>query len=151
MNLYLKLIFFLLILIWIVGTLIEFLIPHFEILTILYPSFRFLYSHVCHQQLEKTISIDGHGFLVCSRCFGIYFGSLISSFILLFLPVIRIHKISYLVIGALPMFIDVILYSIGIYSYSKQIAFFSGFLFGMVGIVYIYNGIQILLKKTEQN
>ena len=151
LNFYLKLLFFLLILVWIVGILIEFLIPQFEILTMLYPSLKIFYSHVCHQQFEKTISIDGHSLLVCSRCFGIYSGSLVSSFILIFFSLIRIHRIKYLILGTLPMIIDVILYSIGIYFYSKQIAFFSGFLFGMVGIVYIYNGMQILLEKPEKN
>lgn len=47
------------------------------------------------------------------------------------------------------MLIDVFLYSIGVYNYSKIIAFGSGFVFGLVGIVYIYNGFQILIEKNE--
>jgi len=47
------------------------------------------------------------------------------------------------------MLIDVLLYSIGIYSYSKYFALITGFLFGFVGIVYIYNGFQILIEKNE--
>ena len=76
---------------------------------------------------------------------------LFSSLILIFSTSVRIKNIKLLLLGVLPMLIDVILYSIGAYSYSKEVAFFSGFLFGMIGIIYIYNGIQILLEKPEKN
>src|SRR3989304_6829034 len=33
-----------------------------------------VYSTVCHQQYEKTISIVGENIFVCSRCAGIYLG-----------------------------------------------------------------------------
>lgn len=150
MNYYVKALFFFLILFWISGILVEFLIPEFNVLTITYPYLKIMYSSVCHQHIEKTIVWNGHHLLVCSRCFGIYSGSLISSLIFLFIPIFKIKKISYLIIGAVPMFIDVLFYSIGIYNYSKEIAFFSGFLFGIVGIIYIYNGLQILLSKNEK-
>ena len=139
------------ILVWVLGILLELILPHFEFLSALYPNLKLMYSHVCHQQIEKTIYFSDHGFLVCSRCSGIYVGSLISSFIMIFISSLRIQKISYLIIGLIPMLVDVILYSIGVYSYSKGIAFFSGFLFGMIGIIYIYNGLQILLEKPETN
>ncbi|MCK5457600.1 MAG: DUF2085 domain-containing protein [Melioribacteraceae bacterium] len=109
-----------------------------------------LYSHVCHQQPEKVISIDGHNLLVCSRCTGIYLGSFVSSLILLFVPVIKISKIKYLVFATVPMLIDVILYSSGVYTYSKELALFSGILFGIAGIIYIYNGLQILLAEKRK-
>ena len=32
------------------------------------------FSFVCHQQPERSFSLSGHPFAVCSRCFGIYFG-----------------------------------------------------------------------------
>ena len=112
-----------------------------------------IYSHVCHQNPEKTISINGHSLLVCSRCAGIYIGSLVSALILLVVPFIKVNNIKYLIFASLPMFIDVILYSIGVYTYSKTIALFSGFLFGIAGIIYIYKGLQILLaeKREEEN
>ena len=48
------------------------------------------------------------------------------------------------------MFIDVLLYSIGFYSYSKTIALITGLLFGFVGIVYIYFGLQKLLGNNAK-
>ena len=135
------------------GIIAEFLIPYFDNLTFLYTYLKFSYSHVCHQQPEKIFSINEHNLLVCSRCAGIYLGSFISSLILLFVPMIKIRNINYLILAAVPMLIDVVLYTSGVYTYSKSIALFSGFLFGIAGIIYIYNGLQILLieKKKGEN
>lgn len=150
MSFHLKFLFFALILLWSLGIFVEFLIPYFNNLALFYPSLKFLYSHVCHQQPEKIISIEGHNLLVCSRCTGIYIGSLISSALILFIRINKINGIKYLLLAVTPMIVDVILYTFGFYSYSKEIAFFTGVLFGIVGIAYIYNGIQFLLiKKTE--
>ena len=153
MNYYYKLIFVALIFLWILGIFTEVLIPYFDNLTFLYTYLKFSYSHVCHQQPEKVFSIDGHNLLVCSRCAGIYFGSFISSLIFLFIPMIKIRSIKYLILAAVPMLIDVVLYTSGVYTYSKSFALFSGFLFGIAGIIYIYNGLQILLieKKKGEN
>jgi len=150
LNFYLKLFFFFLILIWVLGIFVEVLIPHFNYLAFLYPYLDIIYSHVCHQQPEKTLSISGHSLLVCSRCTGIYIGSLVSAFILLFVPFIKVSNTKYLILASVPMFVDVILYSIGVYTYSKTIALFSGSLFGIAGIIYIYKGLQILLAKKRE-
>lgn len=150
MNLYLKLLFFILISLWVVGIFIEVIIPQSDNLAFLYPYLKIFYSHVCHQQPEKMLAINDINLLVCSRCTGIYLGSLLSSIILLFVPVIKINNIKYLIFSAAPMFIDVILYSSGVYSYSRELALFSGILFGIAGIIYIYNGLQILLAEKRK-
>jgi len=54
-----------------------------------------------------------------------------------------------MIFASFPMLIDVFLYSIGAYNYSKIFAFITGVIFGLVGIVYIYNGFQILIEKNE--
>ena len=48
------------------------------------------------------------------------------------------------------MLIDVVFYSCGVYTYSKELALFSGILFGIAGIIYIYNGLQILLAEKRK-
>ena len=63
---------------------------------------------------------------------------------------IKIRNVNYLILAAVPMLIDVTLYTSGVYTYSKFIALFSGFLFGIAGIIYIYNGLQILLIEKEK-
>jgi hypothetical protein len=63
---------------------------------------------------------------------------------------IKIKNINYLILATVPMLIDVVLYTSGVYTYSKNIALFSGFLFGIAGIIYIYNGLQILLVEKKK-
>ena len=48
------------------------------------------------------------------------------------------------------MFVDVILYSTGIYTYSKTIAFSTGILLGSVGFLYIHEGILNLIKEKKK-
>lgn len=147
----LKLKFFLLIAIslWLTGIFIEFLISYFHELSFAYPFSNRIYSTVCHQQVEKLIVFNGHTSLVCSRCSGIYFGGFISSLILLFVKQLKLKNGKYILLAAIPMLLDVLLYSVGIYTYSKFMALITGFLFGFAGIVYIYNGFQILNEKND--
>lgn len=144
-----KFLLFILISLWVSGIFIEFLIPYFNNLSFLYPVLSRIYSTVCHQQAEKLIVFNNHSSLVCSRCAGIYIGGFISSFIMLFVSKLNIKNGKILLLTSFPMLIDVLLYSFGIYSYSKYFALITGFLFGFVGIVYIYNGFQILIEKNE--
>ncbi len=137
------------ILFWIFGIFIEFIIPYFNQLSFVYPFLSRIYSTVCHQQAEKLIVFDNHSTLVCARCSGIYIGGFISSFILLFVSKLKLKNGKLMLFASFPVLIDVFLYSIGVYNYSKIIAFGSGFIFGLVGIVYIYNGFQILIEKNE--
>ena len=150
MSIPLKIILFIAIAIWVTGIFVEFIIPHFHNLSYAYTFIRGLYSTVCHQQFEKLIEINEHRSLVCSRCSGIYIGGLFSSFFLLFIPTLKIKSGKIILLASLPMFIDVLLYSFGFYSYSKTIALITGLLFGLVGIVYIYFGLQKLLENNAK-
>jgi len=145
-----KLLLFIIIAIWVSGIFIEFIIPHFSNLSYAYPFVNRLYATVCHQQINKLLAFNGHHSLVCSRCSGIYIGGFFSSLILLFIPTLKIKNGTLILFAALPMFIDVLLYSSGFYSYSKTVALITGLLFGFVGIVYIYYGLQILKEKNAK-
>ncbi|MBU0475916.1 MAG: DUF2085 domain-containing protein [Bacteroidetes bacterium] len=149
MSLKVKFIISFAILFWIFGIFIEFVIPYFNQLSFAYPFLSRIYSTVCHQQVEKLIVFDNHSTLVCSRCSGIYLGGLISSFILLFVSKLNLRSGIFMILASFPMLINVFLYSIGTYNYSKIFAFITGVIFGLVGIVYIYNGFQILIEKNE--
>jgi uncharacterized membrane protein len=145
-----KFLLFFVIFLWTVGIFSEILIPHFNALSYAYPFINLTYSTVCHQQFEKLIEFSGHHSLVCSRCCGIYIGGLLSSFILLFISTLKIKNGRLILLAALPMLIDVILYSFGFYTYSETIALITGLFFGSVGIAYIYYGLQILVEKNEK-
>jgi len=150
LSITLKIIFFIAITLWVLGVFVEFIIPYFNGLSYAYPFISRLYSTVCHQQFDKLIELNGHHSLVCSRCSGIYIGGLFSSFILLFIPSLKIRNGKLILFAALPMLVDVLLYSSGFYPYSRTIALITGLLFGFVGIAYIYYGLQILLENNAK-
>lgn len=150
MPIKIKLLITILISFWVLGIFIEFVIPYMSGLSYIYPFAHELYSTVCHQQQHKLLSFGGNNTLVCSRCSGIYIGGLFSSLILLAVPSLKVKDGRLIILAALPMLVDVLLYSLGFYNYSKTIALITGLLFGFVGIVYIYYGLQILVEKNAK-
>lgn len=137
---FLRITLFFLSLIWFAGIISPCVDVNFAHIN--YPILKLLYSHVCHQTTDKSFFCNNNQFLVCSRCSGIYSAVLLTSFIILFINKHLTAKTSYLVLFSIPMLLDVILYSIGIYEYSKSIAFITGLLFGSVVFLYILSGIE---------
>jgi uncharacterized membrane protein len=86
--------------------------------------------------------------LVCSRCAGIYFGGCFSSLIVL-LGLKKNITTRLLLLSSIPLILDVILYSLNIYNYSKYIALLTGFLLGSIGFIYIHRSIIELLTKSK--
>jgi uncharacterized membrane protein len=102
---------------------------------------------VCHQQPQKILTIGGVETMVCARCTGIYIGMFLSSVIFLFKDFSRDFDVKFLIFSSLPMLLDVIMYSCGIYSYSKATAFLTGLFFGSIGFLYFYNSVKELLNE----
>lgn len=91
--------------------------------------------------------------LVCARCAGIYFGALIAGLTVLLFQFASI-KIKTLLILSLPLFMDVIFATVGIYSYSKTLAFTTGLILGSTVSLFLLYEIENLLmnkpiKKNE--
>jgi len=146
-----RIIIFLFLAMWCLGFTYASLFPKSN-MVVLYPLLKQFYSTVCHQIAYKSIEINGIHFLVCARCSGIYFGGLLSSIIFLFafrnIPL----KVNYIFVAAIPMLIDIILYSTGIYNYSKIIALGTGLFFGFVVVSFILLSIEnILLKENSKD
>ncbi len=144
-----KIILFSLIIIWCAGFLIEFIIPVFNNAAYALPFLDKFYSLVCHQNPHKLITINGYSTLVCARCTGIYFGFLISAAIFIFIVNITEPKIKYFIFAGIPMALDVLLYSIGVYPYSKTIALITGLLLGSVGFIYFYDALKKLYYEIK--
>jgi uncharacterized membrane protein len=106
------------------------------------PFLKKIYSTVCHQHIEKTIAYNGHFFLVCARCTGIYLGALFISFISIFTLRRLPQKLTLLYIASIPMIIDVALTTTGLYGYSKITAFITGIFFGSAVFTYILAAID---------
>ncbi|MCW8850273.1 MAG: DUF2085 domain-containing protein [Melioribacteraceae bacterium] len=137
-----------LITIWCIGIFWEFIAYKFPNLFYYLPFLKYNYSIICHTQSEKLLEIGMFKTLTCSRCTGIYLGGFVSALIL-FLGFRKSISTKTLLFSSIPMFIDVILYSFGIYHYSKYLALLTGLLLGSVGFIYIHNSIIELVDKQR--
>lgn len=108
-----------------------------------------IYSLVCHQDTAKSIFISGNKLQVCARCTGIYIGGLIFSVMALVFPRITPRSKKWLLLSLVPMAADVILYSVGIYDYSKWIAFITGLILGSASILYIFTVIEDYFSELK--
>ena len=149
MNNKLKIFLFVIVLLWNVGIYpgILLLINSNSVLSL--PFLHKFYSGVCHQQETKLLELFGFNSMVCSRCAGIYIGVLISSFILLFIKVNENIDIKFLLLSAVPIILDVISYNLGLYNYSKPIAFSTGLFLGSAGFYYFYIGLEKLFPDNK--
>ena len=149
MNLKLKILLFAVILTWNAGIYLGILTPLVSDSVLFYPMLHKGYSLVCHQQDAKLMEFFGIKTMVCSRCSGIYLGTLVFAFLLIFVKFSKNFRIEYLILSAVPMIVDIILYSIGLYKYSKPTAFSTGFLFGSVGFYYFYISLEKLIVEQR--
>ncbi|MFC2135423.1 DUF2085 domain-containing protein [Bacteroidota bacterium] len=151
MKLSIKVLLFILIFIWSSGIFIEFVIEYIPVSVYLFPWIKKTYSLVCHQESYKLIELNGLHTMVCARCSGIYIGALLSSFIALFISLKERLGIHILLIAMIPMVLDVIFYTAGLYSYSKSAAFITGFLLGSAGFFYLYYGLENIYYELKTN
>jgi len=114
--------------------------------------FKGFFSTVCHQSPEKTMTIPGFTFIVCSRCSGIYIGFLISTlFSVLIHGKSKNISLKIFFSAYLPMITDVMLVQLGIMNYYLISAFLSGLVFGFFAyLFFIENFKQYLGKNFEQ-
>ncbi|HEV2883859.1 MAG TPA: DUF2085 domain-containing protein [Pyrinomonadaceae bacterium] len=105
------------------------------------------FSHVCHQNPDRSFFLAGHPFAVCSRCCGIYLGFTAAS---LAYPLIRSlrqttapHR-KWLFIAATPLAIDYFLGLIGVWDNTHFSRFSTGALLGAVAVFYVMPGLMDL-------
>lgn len=133
--------------VWLIGLSA----PCFDstVLNSLYPFQKQLYSVVCHQQIERSFECGNFHLLVCARCTGIYLGSAIASFIIIFFGKPTKVKTKWLIFFSLPMLLDVLLLTFGIYDYNKSASSITGLLFGSIVFIYILSAIENLLLQKK--
>ena len=145
-----KILFITIIIFWILGFLYPILInQQFDVTNYI---IKRIYSPVCHQDHNKCIAINSNQMLVCARCAGIYFGTLIAILAALLIQFPSI-KIKILFISLMPLIIDVTLTTLGFYSHLKTIAFTTGLIFGSIVCLFLLNEIEDLFlnKKIKEN
>lgn len=139
---------FIFILSWCTGIFWEFIIHYTHSGLILLPIIKYNYSIVCHTESAKRIGYEFASTLTCARCTGIYLGGLISAALIFIKPSLKISTKLFLIIS-FPMFLDVILYSFGLYDYNKIIALVTGLLLGSSGFIYIHESVIDLLTNKK--
>lgn len=125
---------------------------NFSITNAIYPFQKQLYSTVCHQNINKTFTCNNLPFLVCARCTGIYVGALLTALIIIIYSKKFSIGIKYLIFLSVPMLLDVILLTIGVFEYNKSVSAITGLLFGSTVFLYILSAIENLLyckQKTK--
>lgn len=135
-NYSLRITFSVLILIWCLGIISPLLIPKTHQGLLPAKLLDYNYSLVCHQADMKSITVDGNKILVCARCTGIYFGAFLSSIAVIFFNILYLHNLLPLLSASVLLLLDVILTSLGVYPYTKELSFITDILFG--AIIYIY-------------
>ena len=149
LNYKLKIFLFIIVLLWNLGIYPGILISINKDSILALPLLHKFYSGVCHQQEIKLLEILGFNSMVCSRCAGIYIGVLISSILLLFIKVNEKADVKFLIISAVPLILDVMFYNLGLYNYSKPVAFSTGIFFGSAGFYYFYIGLEKLFSEKN--
>lgn len=128
---------------WLIGISSLVFFRDFPIINNLLPLSKITFSKFCHQNINKTIILNGAPFLVCSRCLGIYSGSFIFSILMIIFYKKNITlKLKWLIIALLFIIADIIFYNLNFYNYSKTIAFVTGFFLGSIFISYINSQIK---------
>lgn len=133
--------------IWMLGIFIEWFVPVFPNTAIVVPFLQKSYSLVCHQQPQKLLGESVYHSLVCSRCTGIYLGFYAAGILSLFAVFKNEPRLKIILFASIPMLADVILYSLGVYYYSKTIALLTGVLLGSAGFLYFYFALKKLIQE----
>lgn len=107
------------------------------------------FSPLCHQISERSIHIEGHAFAVCARCTGIYAGFAAG---VIFYPLVRSLRRTdtprrvWLLLAAVPIFVDWALGFSGIWANTHLSRFLTGALLGTVCALFVVPGLLDLLQ-----
>ena len=108
------------------------------------------FSAVCHQLPERSFYIAGYPFAVCARCTGLYVGFSVA---LLGYPLVVSLRRTFapprrwLLLGAIPMAVDVTLTFLGIWENTHTSRFATGALLGAVAVFYVMPGVSDLALR----
>ena len=107
------------------------------------------FSPLCHQISDRSFHIDGHAFAVCARCTGIYAGAAAG---VVFYPMVRSlrntdtpHRV-WLLLAAVPIFVDWALGFTGIWSNTHLSRFLTGAVLGAVCALFVVPGLLDMLQ-----
>lgn len=108
------------------------------------------FSHVCHQQPERSFFLFGHPLAVCARCTGLYFGFAVSA--LVYPLIISLRRTNpperkWLFLALAPLAIDFGLGLLGVWENTHSSRFLTGALFGAVVVLYVMPALAELKQR----
>ena len=140
---------FTLICLWCFGMVSPIIFHDVKAFLIAKPFLNQVYSTVCHQAHEKTISFYGENLFVCSRCAGIYLGLFIIALTTLFFTKKIKNIFNFLLVSSLILLSDVSFTTFKVYHYSKLVALLTGLLLGSTILLFVLD--QFGYFKTKSN
>ena len=99
-----------------------------------------VYARTCHQLPERSLFVFGRQMAVCSRCFGIYFGSFagaVSAPVLFLKKKARPPGLRIVLVALLPLAIDGVTQLLGLRTSTNMLRLATGAVFGCVFTVYL--------------
>lgn len=107
------------------------------------------FSYLCHQISSRSFHLENHGFAVCSRCFGVYFGLLFGFLVYPFFRQIEeIEPIPrfWLFLALIPMGVDWTLGFFDIWENTHLSRFLTGLILGTVCAIFIVPAVVELAR-----
>jgi uncharacterized membrane protein len=112
------------------------------------------FSHVCHQQPERSFFILGRPLAVCARCTGIYSGFALTTLLYpLMTPLKRTNPPArkWLFIAAAPLAIDFVLGALGIWENTHWSRLLTGAIFGSGIVFFVMPALAELSQRLRSN
>lgn len=111
-------------------------------------------DRLCHQQVERSLILNGNAMPFCSRCTALFFGMVIGLGVMIRYRVILDNRFLYvMVLGFFPLGVDGIGQLFGFWESSNIIRIVTGMLAGGtcgIGLGVIVDELKDLLKKSVQ-
>jgi len=140
---------FTLVCLWCFGIISPLIFNDVKVFLIAKPFLNQMYSTVCHQAHEKTMSFYGENLFVCSRCTGIYLGIFIIGLLSFTIKKKIKNSFYFFLISSLILLFDVSFTTVGVYHYSKLVALLTGLLLGSTILLFFLNHFDYI--KTQSN
>lgn len=110
------------------------------------------FSHLCHQQPERSFYIAGQQVAVCARCTGLYGGFAAATLLYPLLTSLRRTsppQTKWLFFAAAPLAIDFGVGFLGIWENTHSSRFLTGALLGAVAVFYVMPGLAELSQRLR--
>ena len=141
--------YFTLICLWCFGMVSPIIFHDVKAFLIAKPFLNQVYSTVCHQANEKTMSVYGENLFVCSRCAGIYLGIFIIGLLSFTIKKKIKNSFYFFLVSSLILLSDVSFTTFEVYHYSKLVALLTGLLLGSTILLLVLD--QFGYFKTQSN